>query len=129
LHPPGRPHKTLSTAFGTDAQLGTLRYLQSGRFEGRTATFDGLQYVAGYNDLAMALGPLRDPQAISNAGAQHYITYGRAERREPDNFDPEQYALNYPGLRAAGLETPDELALHYIAYGRAAGLIYEVLIA
>ena len=119
----------LSAAFGTDARQGTSHYLQYGRFEGRTAIFDGLQYVAGYDDIAAVLGPLGNVQAINDAGARHFITYGRAERREPDNFDPDQYLANYPGLGAAGLDTPDELALHYILYGRAAGLSYEPLIA
>jgi len=104
----------LSAVIGANAQQGTLHYLQYGQFEGRTVTFNGLQYVAGYNDLAAAFGPLGDAQAISNAGAQHFITIGRAQGREPDNFDPEQYLANYPGLGAAGLESSDELALHYI---------------
>jgi hypothetical protein len=119
----------LSAAFGANAQQGTLHYLQYGRFEGRTATFEGLQYVAGYDDLAAAFGPLGDAQAISNAGAQHFIAYSRAEGRQPDNFDPDQYLANYPGLGAAGLETSDQLALHYIIHGLAAGLTYEVLTA
>ena len=92
-------------------------------------SFDGLLYVAGYDDIAAVLGPLGNAQAINNAGALHFITYGRAEGREVDIFDAEQYLANYPGLGAAGLDTPDELALHYILYGRAAGLSYEPLIA
>jgi len=122
-------YPALSTAYGTDARQGTLHYLQYGRFVGQTATFDGLQYVAGYDDLAVALGPLGNARAINDAGAGHFITYGRAEGRQPDNFDPDQYLANYPELGAAGLESPDQLALHYIIYGRAAGLSDEVLIA
>lgn len=122
-------YQDLSAAFGTDAQQGALHYLQYGQFEGRAAIFNGLQYVAGYNDLAVAFGPLGNAQAISDAGAGHFITYGRAEGRQPDNFDPDQYLANYPELGVAGLETPDQLALHYILHGRAAGLTFEVLIA
>jgi RTX calcium-binding nonapeptide repeat (4 copies) len=119
----------LSAAFGTDARQGTFHWLQYGRFEGRTATFDGLQYAGGYDDIAAVLGPLGNMQAIKDAGARPYLTYGRAEGRQSDNFDPEQYLANYPGLGAAGVDTPDELALHYILYGRAAGLSFEPLIA
>jgi hypothetical protein len=115
----------LSARFGTDALQGTSHYLQYGRLERREATFDGLQYVAGYDDLAATFGPVGNAQAIADAGARHFITWGRAEGRQPDNFDPEQYLANYPSLAAAGLDTPDELALHYILFGRAAGLTFE----
>lgn len=111
----------LSAAFGTDAAQAARHYLVHGRTEGRAVTFDGLQYVAGNADLAAAFAPLRSPEAIDDAGAAHFIVYGRAEGRFPDTFDEAEYLANYPDLAAAGLETPDQLALHYIAFGRAEG--------
>lgn len=111
----------LSAAFGTDASQAARHYLAHGRTEGRTTTFDGLQYVASNDDLAAAFAPLRNPDAIDDAGAAHFIVHGRAEGRFPDTFDETQYLANNPDLAAAGLETPDQLALHYIAFGRAEG--------
>ena len=43
--------------------------------------FDGLQYIASYGDLIQAFGTNAD------AGEQHYLRFGRAERRQSDDFD------------------------------------------
>jgi Ca2+-binding RTX toxin-like protein len=111
----------LSAAFGPDERQGTLHYLSRGLAEGRAVTFDGLQYVAGHDDLSAFVAPLGSAAATAEFGATHFIVRGRAEGREPDLFDEDQYLANYPDLAAAGLESPDLLALHYIRFGRLEG--------
>jgi serralysin len=108
----------LSAALGTEARQGTLHYLQFGRLEGRSVSFDGLLYVASHDDLAMAFSPLGNAQAVNDAGARHFLAYGRAEGRQADTFDPDQYLANYPDLKAAKLE-PDQLALQTLLHGYA----------
>ena len=39
---------------GTDWYAGVTHYIQTGRFEGRTDSFDGLEYIASYDDLIAA---------------------------------------------------------------------------
>jgi hypothetical protein len=77
--------------------------------------FEALQYIAGYTDLAQALG------LDVAAGEAHYLQYGRAEGREIDAFDERQYLVNYGDLRAAlgsaGDATPDLAAAHFIQFG------------
>ena len=59
------------------------------------ASVDGLEYIASYGDLIVAIG---DHAAI---GFQHFATQGVFEGREPDRFDPAQYLANYADLQAA----------------------------
>lgn len=77
--------------------------------------FDSLQYIAGYPDLARALG------LDSAAGEAHYLQFGRAEGREADAFDERQYLVNYADLRAAfepaGETAADLAAAHYVLFG------------
>ncbi len=77
-------------------------YLIAGAIEGRDpnanvhlASVDGLEYIASYGDLIVAIG---DHAAI---GFQHFATQGVFEGREPDRFDPAQYLANYADLQAA----------------------------
>jgi len=118
----------LIEAFADDPRMAGWHSLTLGQEEGRQITFDGLQYVAGYDDLARAFGRLGSAEAIETAGEQHFVTQGKEEGRARDNFDEQQYAANYPDLAAAGLDTPDELALHYIRTGLQEGRTDEPLI-
>jgi hypothetical protein len=122
-------HPDLASTIGVDQGRAWAHFRDFGAAEGRGVTFDGLQYVAGQDDLAAAFAPLGDAGAIADAGAAHFIRQGRAEGREEDAFDEDQYLANYPDLGAAGLDTPEELALHYVAQGRAEGRTDEALIA
>ena len=58
--------------------------------EGRTTTFDGLDYIASYSDLIGALG------ADERAGAAHFIDYGSREGRTT-TFDGLAYIAQYTG--------------------------------
>ena len=84
----------LINAFGANASAGAGHYIGYGRNEGRTTTFDGLEYIASYGDLIQALG------ANASAGAGHYINYGLSEGRHAD-FDAVQYLANYADLQNA----------------------------
>ena len=85
----------------------------SGYTEGREVSFNGLQYVASYDDLIDRLG------ANATAGAEHFIQYGRAENRERDSFDEVQYVANYRDLQAAFGTDYDAATRHYIEHGHA----------
>ena len=50
-------------------------YIENGHNEGRTTTFDGLDYIADYTDLMKAF------EANEQAGAAHYINNGLSEHR------------------------------------------------
>ena len=78
-------------AFGVNADLGASHYIQNGRFEGRTTTFDGLEYIASYGDLINAFG------ANADAGATHYIGPGHTEGRHI-TFDGLEYIASYGDL-------------------------------
>ncbi len=54
---------------------GASHYISDGSSEGRTTTFNGLDYVASYGDLIKAFG------ADNDAGAYHYIEDGHSEGR------------------------------------------------
>ena len=77
------------------SDAGSSHFITNGRAEGRVTTFDGLEYVASYADLANAFG------ANSDAGAAHYITAGAREGRDPDSFSAYHYLHNYADLEAA----------------------------
>ena len=129
-------HGDLIAAFRGDGQQeaiendGAFHYILHGRGEGRETTFDGLQYVASNGDLIAAYKGLGDMEAISDAGALHYIVNGVTEGRQPDQFNEASYALLNPDVLAAGLTTPDDLAMHWIQYGAAEGRLgaYDPLI-
>ena len=55
---------------------GAGHFIENGYNEGRTTTFDGLDYIANYTDLMKAFG------ANNDAGATHYINNGFSERRQ-----------------------------------------------
>jgi hypothetical protein len=73
--------------------------------------FDGLQYIASYDDLVQAFG------ADEAAGAQHYLAFGEAEGRDPDDFDEDGYLARYPDLQAAFGDDGQAATLHYIQFG------------
>jgi hypothetical protein len=121
----------LANAFGGSADLAWLHFRDFGAKEDRATDFDGLRYVAGQRDLAARLAPLRDPAAIAEAGAEHFILHGRAEGRAPEVFNDERYLFKYPDLLAARM-TPEQATLHFIIHGLAEGRtdqIEQILIA
>ena len=54
---------------------GAEHYITNGYAEGRTTSFNGLDYIASYCDLIKAFGVNGD------AGAYHYIEHGASEGR------------------------------------------------
>jgi hypothetical protein len=46
----------LINALGANGDAGAYHYIERGASEGRTTTFDGLDYIASYGDLINALG-------------------------------------------------------------------------
>ena len=81
-------------AFGADGAAGLNHFAAAGYAEGRSVTFDGLEYIASYGDLVNALGPNAD------AGAAHYIQAGRFEGRTT-SFDGLEYIASYGDLIGA----------------------------
>lgn len=65
------------------------------------ANFDPLQYIAGYNDLIVALG--LDP----TAGTNHWNNNGEAEGRDPFLFRPLDYVASYADLTAVFKDNVD----------------------
>ena len=82
---------------------------------GANAAIDGLQYIASYPDLIRAFG------VNAAAGQQHYLQFGQAEGRSPDNFNEAQYLANYGDLRAAFGADGNAATVHYIGNGFAEG--------
>lgn len=73
--------------------------------------FDGLRYIAGFEDLRNAFG------ANAEAGRQHYLEFGKNEGRAVDGFDPIQYGASYSDLiRVFGTDT-QSLSRHFIDFG------------
>ena len=74
-------HNDLINAYASAGSLkavqdaGASHYITHGSAEGRTTTFNGLDYIASYSDLIKAFG------ADNDAGAYHYIEDGRNEGR------------------------------------------------
>ena len=63
-------------AFHAGRDLGTVHYITSGVFEGRSPdAFDAAQYIANYGDLQAAFGTDED------AATTHYILSGFNEGR------------------------------------------------
>lgn len=73
--------------------------------------FDGLHYVAGYDDLRMAFG------TNGAAAARHYAAHGFAEGRNPLAFDAATYTAAYADLRAAFGKDAAAATQHYIQHG------------
>ena len=65
----------LTQGIGADREAGTLHYINSGRFEGRSASFDPAQYLANYADLAAGFGNSHEPATL------HCIQHGFHEGR------------------------------------------------
>jgi hypothetical protein len=103
---------------GDDTDAAIRQYIAFGFDEGRTDPlaglpegFDGLQYIASQRDLITMLG------ADGAEGEQHYVAFGRGERRAIDDFDEEQYLANYEDLQDAFGENTDAATAHYIEFG------------
>lgn len=79
-----------------------------------TASFDGLAYIAGYDDLRAAFG------ADAAAGERHFLNYGFAEGRALA-FNALDYLASYSDLRAAFGTDEAAAAGHFISYGAAEG--------
>jgi predicted porin len=104
------PYADLAAAFGADRYAGERHFFAFGHAEGRTITFDGLDYIASYNDLIQAFS------ANTDAGATHYIGFGAAEGRTT-TFDGLQYIAGYGDLITALGANPDAGAAHFIVFG------------
>ena len=63
---------------GVNENAGAAHYIESGRFEGRTVSFNPYQYLANYADLQAAFG------SNTEAATLHYITAGYYEGRNDD---------------------------------------------
>jgi hypothetical protein len=102
--------------FGANADAGAAHYIQAGRFEGRTVTFDGLAYLASYGDLVTSYGTDLD------AGVRHYIEYGRAQGRTV-TFSGLEYIASHADLinafhdQVAANPNPDLGTNHYLQTG------------
>ena len=96
------------------ATPAAYHYIQHGVSEGRTTSFDGLDYIASYSDLIKAFG------ANEQAGASHFITNGYAEGRTT-SFDGLDYIAGYTDLMTAFGANNDAGATHYIDYGFSEG--------
>jgi hypothetical protein len=76
--------------------------------------FDGLQYIASYDDLIQAFGA--DPAA----GFVHYHLHGAGEGRSV-TFDGLEYIASYDDLIRTLGANADRGASHFITYGEAEG--------
>jgi hypothetical protein len=76
---------------GANEQAGATHFIDNGFKEGRTTTFDGLDYIANYTDLMKAFG------ANNDEGAAHYITNGHSEGRST-TFNVGAYESAHPDL-------------------------------
>jgi hypothetical protein len=71
----------LIRAYGTDQQSAQNWYNTFEPREARVETFDGLDYVASYNDLINAYASAGSLRAVQDAGATHFILNGSTEGR------------------------------------------------
>ena len=104
------------TAIGANGDAGAYHFIENGLSEGRTTSFDGLDYIASYGDLIKAIG------ANEQAGASHFITNGHAEGRTT-SFDGLDYIAGYTDLMTAFGASNDARAAHFIANGLNEGRI------
>ena len=87
-----------------------MHFVASGAREGRSTTFDGLEYIASYGDLIATFGP------NEHDGATHFIANGYREGRSVA-FDGLDYIASYGDLiRAFGAEA-DAGSVHFITNG------------
>ncbi len=110
----------LISAFGTNEQAMQNWYNAREPIEQRPDTFDGLDYVASYNDLIAAFKGAGSEQAVLDAGATHFITHGVNEGRAT-TFNGLDYIASYGDLIKAFGVNGDAGALHYIEYGASEG--------
>jgi hypothetical protein len=93
-------------------------FATQGLFEGRTTTFDGLQYIASYGDLINAFdNQVAASPTPEDIGATHYIGNGFAEHRAADLFDAAQYLANYGDPQAAFGTNTEAATMQYITNG------------
>ena len=86
---------------------GAYHYIEYGASEGRTTTFDDLDYIASYGDLIKAL------RANEQVGAAHYFDYGYFEGRSAN-------IANYTDLMSAFGANNGAGATHYTQSGEQA---------
>ena len=86
---------------------GATHFINAGFHEGRTTTFNGLDYIASYGDLINGLG------ANGDAGAYHYIESGASEGRKT-TFDGLDYIASYGDLINAFGANEQAGAAHFI---------------
>jgi V8-like Glu-specific endopeptidase len=110
----------LINAFGTNQQAAGNWYNTREPTEQRVGIFDGLDYVASYPDLINAFGSAGSEQAVSDAGAAHFINSGYKEGRNIA-FNGLDYIASYGDLINAFGANGDAGAYHYIESGRNEG--------
>jgi hypothetical protein len=110
----------LIRAFGSDQGAMQNWYSTNEPIERRTETFDGLDYIASYNDLINAFASAGSMSAVEDAGARHFITSGFNEGRGT-SFNGLDYIASYADLIAAFGANGDAGAYHYIESGHNEG--------
>src|SRR5271165_2429104 len=90
-------YSDLIQAFGTNQQAAQNWYDRDEPIEQRPESFDGLDYVASYNDLIGAFAPAGSLKAVQDAGASHYISDGSSEGRTT-TFNGLDYIASYGDL-------------------------------
>lgn len=89
--------------------------LQTSDLSSSLTAFDGLRYVAGYEDLRSAIGE------DAERATAHFVQYGFGEGRDAMAFDPLNYVAAYGDLRAAIGSDARAATLHYLDFGVAEG--------
>ncbi len=118
-------YKDLAQAFGTNKDAGWDHFREAGANEGRSATFNGSEYIASHGDLINAFKG-QDWETLSTQGAVHKIQFGFNEGRET-TFDGLQYLASHDDLVQAFRFSADPSfmddvgAMHYINNGFAEG--------
>ncbi|HET8996262.1 MAG TPA: hypothetical protein VFN42_06305 [Acetobacteraceae bacterium] len=79
--------------------------------------FDEAGYLRLHPDVAQAIA-----SGIGITAWQHYLGYGKRERRRPNDVDPDFYGKAYP-LAAAEIAAGGavDAAAHYLRFGQARG--------
>ncbi len=106
----------LISAFGLNQAAMQDWYKQYEPVEQRIESFDGLYYIASYDDLIAAFGNAGSMKAVQDAGAKHFIQYGVHEGRQT-TFNGLDYVASYKDLIAAFGSDGDAGAYHFIKYG------------
>lgn len=110
----------LISAFGPNAQAMQNWVNTYEPQEKRADTFDGLDYIASYNDLTQVYKSAGSEQTLLDAGAEHYISYGIREGRTT-TFNGLDYIASYGDLIKAFGVNGDAGACHYIEHGTGEG--------